>query len=124
LFADLFGRVLDDACEVLEGLDGVQYLRRLQTQHDAAAKQQRLASARIAELQGKRDAIEIELPENLAQKIRYIDGKLGEQRQLLEDAERDLTTLNPLLEKALVDAESVMLTAFFPVIAAAKEKAA
>jgi septal ring factor EnvC (AmiA/AmiB activator) len=118
----LFGGVVDATRAALEAQPVVQHLRKLQQQHDAASKQQKLAQGRIAELKGKRKALEIELPEHLAKKLQYFNGKLAEERQLLQEVEQGLTTLAPLFDKALAEAEEAVGPAFDSPYAAARKQ--
>lgn len=123
LFTELYAGIGDAVRQSLETNPAVKKLRQLQRQYAASDKQRRLAQARIAELESQKASLEIEMPDNLAKKLRDISAKFEVQRGLLQDAEADINALEPLLGKATIAAEAVIEQTFYPLMAAAREKA-
>src|SRR5262249_37346030 len=118
---EVFTRPVQDAIRAaIDANPAVAHLRKLQSQLTDSQKVKRLATAKIAHLEGKGTALSIEVPDGLAKKLAALDSQIAAQREQLDAAETDLATLQPLVDKVLADTESIVETKWYATTAQAK----
>jgi hypothetical protein len=110
----LFTQPVSDA--VLKAVDSTratEYLNKLRPQLAEAEKRLRLATAQLAKLRGEREALVIAAEPGLAKRLQAVDVKLEEWETKRSEAEGELSTLEPVIQKALAEAEAAIEPAFF-----------
>lgn len=123
LFPELIEKpVLKATFQSFDQCPEVLHYRKLQRQQAQAEREERLAMARLAELNGKKEALEIEIPADLARKLQHLAPQIQQQQERLAQSRKDLATLKPLLERAQAFAEAQFNNCFNGPYAEAKNK--